>query len=283
MSSQVARCHSIFSATDRLRVAALYKWYTVACWRPGSKGGGDTSTTSLSENGTGYGTGSLGHRVNGSFGSSFTSGSPGHHFDPVWDPSFSGFRKKCPKCKTYIWNAEMIKVIARVGLKSLDVSPMIIKNSSSHIRWHLEFITEQGHRVNWVSGSLDSRLTGSLGHKMWAPPSPTGGGHEGRTRIVSADVRGVLSGSCRDGSVLPPRKRHARGVSQHRPGSFPFSLDFQLPSAVPFLPSLWNYDPINFFIYKKIVLCNIFNTEKQLLNINSPFFALLRMSATVSK
>ena len=30
-----------------------------------------------------HGTGSLGRRVNGSFGSSFTSGSPGHHFDPV--------------------------------------------------------------------------------------------------------------------------------------------------------------------------------------------------------
>jgi len=30
-----------------------------------------------------HGTGSLGHRVNGSFESSFTSGSPGHHFYPV--------------------------------------------------------------------------------------------------------------------------------------------------------------------------------------------------------
>jgi len=30
-----------------------------------------------------HGTGSLGHRVNGSFGSSFTSGSPGRYFDPV--------------------------------------------------------------------------------------------------------------------------------------------------------------------------------------------------------
>jgi len=57
-----------------------------------------------------HGTGSFGHPVNGS---SFTSGSPGHHFDPVWDPSFSGYRKKCPKCKTYIWNAEMTKVIVR--------------------------------------------------------------------------------------------------------------------------------------------------------------------------
>ena len=32
---------------------------------------------------TRHGTGSLGHRVSGSFGSSFTSGSPGHHFDTV--------------------------------------------------------------------------------------------------------------------------------------------------------------------------------------------------------
>jgi len=93
----------------------------------------------------------------------------------------------------------MIKVIARVGLKSLDVSPcnelllspMIIKNSLSHISRHLEFITEQGHRVNWVSGSLDSRLTGSL--------------------VAYLSIGLAL---------------------------FPFPLDFQLPSAVPFLPSL---------------------------------------------
>ena len=62
-----------------------------------------------------------------------------------------------------------------VGLKSLDVGPcsellllpMIVKkilrpeNTSSHKSRHLEFIIEQGHRVNWVSGSLDSRVTGS--------------------------------------------------------------------------------------------------------------------------
>ena len=36
-----------------------------------------------------------------------------------------------------------------------------------NISRHLEFIVEHGHRVNWVSGSLDSRVTGSLGHKMW--------------------------------------------------------------------------------------------------------------------
>jgi len=36
-----------------------------------------------------------------------------------------------------------------------------------NISRHLEFIIEQGHRVNWVSGSLDSRVSGSLDHKVW--------------------------------------------------------------------------------------------------------------------
>jgi len=40
------------------------------------------------------------------------------------------------------------------------------ENTSSRISRHLEFIIEQGHRVNWVFESLDSRVTGSLGHKM---------------------------------------------------------------------------------------------------------------------
>ena len=52
-------------------------------------------------------------------------------------------------------------------------------NTSSHISRHLEFIIEQGHRVNWFSGSLDSRVTGSLGHKMW-PSSISGGDADAR-------------------------------------------------------------------------------------------------------
>ena len=109
-----------------------------------------------------HGTGSVGHRVNG-----------------------FRFLKKCPKCKTHIWNAEMTKVIVRCLLLDwnhwMSVHAMnfcfylwLLKilwpeNTSSQISRHLEFIRtiEQGHRVNWVSGSLDSRVTGSLGHKMW--------------------------------------------------------------------------------------------------------------------
>jgi len=114
-----------------------------------------------------------GHRV---------TGSPGHHFDPVWDPSFSFFRKKCPECKTYIWNAEMTKVIVRcllldwnhwmlVHTMNLYFYLWLLKilwpeNTSSHVSRHVEFIIEQDHRVNWVSGSLDSRVTGSLGHTI---------------------------------------------------------------------------------------------------------------------
>jgi len=98
-------------------------------------------------------------------------------------PEFFRFSKKCPKCKTYIWNAEMRKVIVRCLLLDwnhwMSVHAMNFyfylwlfkilwpESTSSHISQHLEFIIEHGHRVNCVSASLDSRVTGSLGHKMW--------------------------------------------------------------------------------------------------------------------
>ena len=131
----------------------------------------------------------------------WVTGSPGHHFDPMWDPSFSGFRKKCPKCKTYIWNAEMTKVIVRcllldwnhwmsVHAMNFDFYLWLLKilwpqNTSSHISRHLEFIIEQGHRVNWVSGSLDSRVTGLLGHKIW--PSSISGAHACLTTCLQCE------------------------------------------------------------------------------------------------
>ena len=101
----------------------------------------------------------------------------GSSFWPGVRPEFFRFSKKCPKCKTSIWNAEMTKVIVRCLLLDwnhwMSVHAMnfyfylwLLKNfwpenTASHIRRHLKFIVEQGHRVNWVSGSLDSRVTGS--------------------------------------------------------------------------------------------------------------------------
>ena len=63
-----------------------------------------------------------------------------------------------------------------------------------NISRHLEFITEQGHRVNWVSGSLDSRVTGSLGHKM-RPSSMSGTRRrvEDRCRARSETSHGVVA------------------------------------------------------------------------------------------
>jgi len=57
----------------------------------------------------------LGHWVTGSFGSSLRRGHPvtGSSFWPGARPEFSRFSKKCPKCKAYIWNAEITKVIVR--------------------------------------------------------------------------------------------------------------------------------------------------------------------------
>ena len=162
----------------------MYDWWNI-------KLEGDISR---SENAyTRDGTGLLSNRVNKS---SFTSGSPVIILTRCVRPEFFRFSKKYPKCKTYIWNAEMTKVIARCLLLDwnhwMSVHAMnfyfyqwLFKNSLAwevrillgdvndviartplHISRHLEFIIEKGHRVNWVSGSLDSRVTESLGHKM---------------------------------------------------------------------------------------------------------------------
>ena len=65
------------------------------------------------------------------------------------------------------------------GLRILirDVND-VIAHTPLHISRHLEFIVEQGHRVNWVSGSLDSRVPGSLG------PSSMSASSASEVRIV---------------------------------------------------------------------------------------------------
>jgi len=101
-------------------------------------------------------------------------------------PEFFRFSKKCPKCRTYIWNAEMTKVRCLLldwnhwmSVHALNFYFYLwllkILWVDSHTPTHkstLEFIVEQGHRINWVSGSLDSRVIGSLDHKMWPSSMP---------------------------------------------------------------------------------------------------------------
>ena len=86
---------------------------------------------------------------------------------------FLRFSKICPKCKTYIWNAEMTKVIVRCLLLDwyhwMSVHAMnfyfylwLLKilwteNTSSHISRHLE------NRVTGSSGSPGRWIPGSLG------------------------------------------------------------------------------------------------------------------------
>ena len=111
----------------------------------------------------------------------------GSSFWPGARPEFSRFSKKMPKMQSVhlkCWNNESHCQVSVVGLKSLDVSPrneplllpMIITNSlaweyfyvtsmtsllaHSYTSWHLEFIIEQGHRVN----CMDLRVAGFPGH-----------------------------------------------------------------------------------------------------------------------
>jgi len=101
----------------------------------------------------------LGHWVTGSMGRLGHLSRPGHRVI-IWTRCetwvFFRFSKKCPKCKTYIWNAEMTKVIVRCLLLDwnhwMSVYAMnfyfylwLLKilrpeNTSSHISRHLEFI-----------------------------------------------------------------------------------------------------------------------------------------------
>jgi len=127
---------------------------------------------------TGHGTGSLGHRVNGSFGSSFTSGSPGHRviiltrYETRVFPVF----KKIPKMQNVhlkCWNDNSHCQVSVVGLKSLDFNPcnewtftlpMIIKNS---LAWEYFFTHKSTFGVHYRTGSpgqLGLRVAGFPGH-----------------------------------------------------------------------------------------------------------------------
>jgi len=57
-----------------------------------------------------------------------------------------------------------------------------------HISRHLEFTIEQGHRVNWVSGSLDSRVTGSPGHSSMSVVNSTERGYTCNARTSCIHV-----------------------------------------------------------------------------------------------
>ena len=133
---------------------------------------------------TRHGTGSLGHRGNGSFGSSFTSGSPGNRViiltrcETVVFPVFEKMAKM-QNLHLKCWNDKSHCQVSVVGLKSLVspcnellLLPMIIKNS---LAWEYFFTHKSTFGVHYRTGSpsqLGLRVagfpvTGSLGHKMW--------------------------------------------------------------------------------------------------------------------
>jgi len=126
---------------------------------------------------TRHGTGSLGHRGNGSFGSSFTSGSPGNRViiltrcETVVFPVFEKMAKM-QNLHLKCWNDKSHCQVSVVGLKSLDVSPcnellllpMIIKNS---LAWEYFFIHKSTFGVHYSTGSpgqLGPRVAGFPGH-----------------------------------------------------------------------------------------------------------------------
>ena len=119
----------------------------------------------------------LGHSVTGSMGHLGHLSRPGHRVIILTRCETRVFPvfEKMPKMQNVLWNAEIIKVIVkcllldwnhRISVHAMNcyfylwlLKNLCPENTSSHISRHLEFTIEQGHRVNWVSGSLDSRVT----------------------------------------------------------------------------------------------------------------------------
>jgi len=94
--------------------------------------------------------------------------SPGDHSDPVWDPSFSGFRNVHFKR----WNDKSHCQVSVVGLKSLGVSPcnellllpMIIKHSFAREYFVTHKSTFGVHYRTGSPGQLGLRVAGFPGH-----------------------------------------------------------------------------------------------------------------------
>ena len=103
----------------------------------------------------------------------------GSSFWPGVRSEFFRFSKKCPKCKTYIWNAEMTKVIVRCLLLDwnhwMSVDAMnfyfylwLLKN---YLAWEHFFVTSMTslldiyvHYKTGPTGQLGLRVAGFPGH-----------------------------------------------------------------------------------------------------------------------
>ena len=125
----------------------------------------------------------LGHWVTGWVGHLGHLSCPGHRVIILTrcETEFFPFSKKCPKCKTYIWNAEMTKVIVRcllldwnrwMSVHAMNFSFYLwllkvlwLENTSSWRQWRycsiFTFIIEQGHHS---PGQLGLRVAGFPGH-----------------------------------------------------------------------------------------------------------------------
>ena len=143
------------------------------------------SVTTLHPMHTRHRTGSLGHRVNGSFGSSFTSGLPVHRViiltrcETIVFPVF----EKCPKMynvRLKCWNDKNHCQLSVVGLKSLDASPcnellllpMVIKNSLAREYFFTHKSTFGVRYRTGSPGQLGLRVAGFPGH--WIAGSQNG-------------------------------------------------------------------------------------------------------------
>jgi len=123
-----------------------------------------------------HGTGSLGRRVNRSFGSSFTSGSPGYHFWPGVRPEFFPFSKtNAQNAKRIFEMLKWQKSLSGAGYKYSNLLTYLVEYSircsteyssskklDSHTPTHKS--TFGVHYRTGSPGQLGLRVAGFPGH-----------------------------------------------------------------------------------------------------------------------
>ena len=141
----------------------------------------------------------LGHWVTGSMGHLGHLSRPGHRVIILTGlrPEFFRFSKKCQKCKTYIWNAKMTKVIVRCLLLDwnhwMSVHAMnlyfylwLLKSS---LAWEYFFTHKWTFGVHCRTGS-----TGQLGLRAAGFPGHWVAGSQNVTPVPSLTCRPITIG-----------------------------------------------------------------------------------------
>ena len=193
----------------------------------------------------------------------------GSSFWPGLRPELFRFSKKCPKCKTHIWNAEMTKVMFMCLLLDLNhwmsVHAMnfycylwlgLLKN---YLAWEYFFTHMSTFGVHYRTGSpgqLGLRVAGFPGHWVAGSQNAT------QFRLCCGPWQSPTTCSCcRPGWLRSARRSSStltRPATRPLPTSPPTTTRTQTDRFIPDIPVFENTHFSFFFRFQKNMTFNVF-------------------------